>query len=85
VRIRKRIVSETETRRLVTVRGHSTVAWCPGCEQGVEMIAVECADGLPGDRALRNRIVQSGHFAVTNDGKLCVCCRWLCDHPAEAP
>jgi hypothetical protein len=82
VRIRKRIVLETETHWLVTVRGHSTVARCPGCEQDVEMIAVACAED-PGDGASRNRIAKSGHFAVTNDGKLLVCRRWLCDHRAE--
>jgi hypothetical protein len=83
VRIRKRIVSETETHRLVTVRGQSIVAWCPGCEQEVEMVVVECAEQLPGSRALRKRIAKSGHFAVTHDETLWVCRRWWCDHSGE--
>jgi hypothetical protein len=79
--IRKRTVSETETHRLVTVRGHSIVAWCHGCENEVEMVAVECADEFLGSRSLslRQRITKSGHFRVTNDEKLWVCRRWLCD------
>ena len=81
--IRKRTVSETETHRLVTVRGHSILAWCRGCEQEVEMVAVERAEELLGARSpsLRQRIGNSGHFAVTSDEKLWVCRRWLC-HPA---
>jgi hypothetical protein len=80
MRIRKRTVSETETHRLVTMRGHSIVAWCRGCEQEVAMVALECAEkflgaGVP---SLRQHIAKSAHFAVTDDKKLWVCCRWLC-------
>ena len=84
MRIRKRIVSETETHRVVTARGQSIIARCPGCEQDVEMVGVEFAEAFPGGRALRQRIAKGGHFAVTNDGKLRVCRRWLCDHSGEA-
>jgi hypothetical protein len=62
----------------MTMRGHSIVAWCRGCEQEVEMVAVECAEeflgaGVPSPRQL---IAKCGHFAVTNDEKLWVCRRW---------
>ena len=68
--IRRRTVSETETHRLVTVRGHSILAWCQGCEQEVEMVAVERAEDLLGATvpSLRQR------------EKLWVCRRWL-RHP----
>jgi hypothetical protein len=75
--IRRRTVSETETHRVMTMRGHSIVAWCRGCEQEVEMVAVECAEKLPGAGVPRQHIAKSGHFAVTNDEKLWVCRRWL--------
>jgi hypothetical protein len=80
VSIRKRTVSETETHRILTVRGHSILAWCRGCEQEVEMVAVECAERLFGSGvpSLRQRIGNNGgHFALTSDEKLWVCCRWL--------
>jgi hypothetical protein len=82
VRIRKRTISETETHRIVTVRGHSIFAWCEGCQQEVEMVAVEGAEELPGVQSpsLRQHIAKSGHSAVTKDQKLWVCRRWLC-HP----
>jgi hypothetical protein len=62
------------------MRGHSILAWCRGCEREVEIVAVECAEELLGCRSpsLRQRIAKSGHFAVTNDEKLWVCRRWLC-------
>jgi hypothetical protein len=79
--IRKRTVSETETHRLVTVRGHSILAWCRGCEQEVEMVALERAEEILGamSPSLRQRIGNSGHFAAA-DEKLWVCRRWL-GHP----
>jgi hypothetical protein len=79
MRIRKRTVSETETHRVLTMRGHSIFAWCGGCEQGVEMVAVECAEKFlgPGVPSPREHIAKSGHFAVTKDKKLWVCHRWL--------
>ena len=79
MQIRKRTVSETETHRLVTVRGHSIVAWCRGCEQEVEMVALERAEEILGamSPALRQRIGNGGHFAAA-DEKLWVCRRWLC-------
>ena len=46
--IRKRTVSETETHRIVTVRGQSILASCSGCEQEVEIAAVECSEEFPG-------------------------------------
>ena len=80
MRVRKRTVSQTETHRVVSVRGHSIVAWCRACEQEVEMVTVECAEELLGASApsLRQHIENSGHFAVTSDEKLWVCRRWLC-------
>ncbi len=47
------------------------------------MVAVERAEELLGATvpSLRQRIANSGHFAVTNDEKLWVCRRWL-RHPA---
>jgi hypothetical protein len=82
MRIRKRTVSETETHRVLTMRGPSIVTWCGGCEQEVEMVAVECAEKLlgPGITSPRQHIAKSGHFAVTKDERLWVCRRWLC-HP----
>ena len=83
MRIRKRTVSETETHRLVTVRGHSIVAWCGGCEQEVEMVSMEGVEQFLGatSPSLRQRASKSGHFAVTNGKEMWVCCKWLC-HPA---
>ncbi len=83
MRIRKRTVSETETHRVVTVRRESILAWCRGCEEEVEMVAVERAEELLGATvpSLRQRIADSSHFAVTSDEKLWVCRRWL-RHPA---
>jgi hypothetical protein len=79
VRIRKRTVSETETHRVVTVRRDSILAWCRGCEEEVEMVAVGRAEELPGATvpSLRQRIGNSGHFALTRDETLWVCRRWL--------
>jgi hypothetical protein len=78
--IRKRTVSETETHRLVTVRGLSILAWCRGCGQEVEMVAVERAEELLGVRSasLRQGSGNNRHFAVTSDQKLWICRRWLC-------
>ena len=81
--IRRRTVSETETHRLVTVRGLSILAWCRGCGQEVEMVAVERAEELLGVRSasLRQGSGNNRHFAVTSDEKFWVCRRWL-RHPA---
>ena len=47
------------------------------------MVAVERAEEILGamSPSLRQRIGNSGHFAVASDEKLWVCRRWLC-HPA---
>lgn len=72
MRKRRRIVSEKETHRVVTVtvRGQSMLAWCAECDREIELVALEGADALA-DKPT------GGHFKATRDGKTWVCCRWL--------
>lgn len=73
--IRKRTVSETETHRLVTIRGHSIPARRHGYEQEVEIVEVHRAEELLGQSvpSLRQRIGNSGQGvaqqAPRNNGK----------------
>ena len=83
MRKKKWTVSETETHRVVTLRGRSMQAYCGGCGRQVEMFMVErAAEALAiSVPSLLQRISDGGgHFAKTG-GILWVCGEWLSQPP----
>jgi len=83
VRRKRRTVSETEMRRVVTVRGRSMQAYCAGCGRRVEMFAVDCAaEALSVSAAsLRERLSNSADHSVEVVGTLWVCMAWMSQPP----
>jgi hypothetical protein len=79
VRRKKRTVSETETHRVVIVRGPSRQAFCEGCRRQVEMFTLDRAAESVSLTAssLRERIPASGGHVVKTGETLWVCAEWL--------
>jgi len=79
VRKKKRIVSETETRRVVIVRGRSMQAYCAGCGQNVEMVTIGCAAAGLGISvpSVRERSSNSRGHCLESSGTLWVCWDWI--------
>jgi hypothetical protein len=76
---KKRKVSETETHRVVIVRGPLRQAYCGGCRRQVEMFTLDRAAESASLTAssLRERIPESGGHVVEAGGTLWVCAEWL--------
>jgi hypothetical protein len=79
MRRKRRTVSETETHRVVTVRGRSMYAYCGGCGREVEMFTVDrAAEALGiGVASLCERVSYSGGHSVEVGGIFWVCATWL--------
>lgn len=83
MRKKKRTVSETETHRVVIVRGRRMQAYCRGCGRNVEMVTIECAAEALGIRVLsvRERSLGNGDHCSESSGTLWVCWDWISQSP----
>jgi hypothetical protein len=83
VRKTKRTVSETETHRVVTVRGRSMQDFCGACGQKVEMIRLDrAAEALDiSVTELRRRLANSEGHCMEAGRCVWVCRSWLSRPP----
>ena len=79
MRTKKRMVSETETHRVITVSARSMHGFCRGCSQNVGMIPIElAAKALDISVAeLRRRLANSGGHFTQAGACVWVCQAWL--------
>lgn len=84
MRKKKRTVCDTETHRVITMRGQSMYSFCRGCGKEVEMILLDSAAEASGTSVaeLHRRLVNSGgHF--THFGTCIWVCRAWYRHPGS--
>jgi hypothetical protein len=79
VRKKKRTVSETETHRVVIVRGRSMQAYCRGCGRNVKMVTIECAAAALGISvpSVRERSSNNKGHCLESSGTSWVCWDWI--------